>query len=78
VKRLFFVGILALVSSLVTLAACKQGQGERCQIDDDCDSMLVCNKAKNTCQSTDGDELDASVIDAAPADAPPDALNDAL
>ena len=31
------------------VVGCKQGEGERCQVDDDCDSGLVCNKAKNTC-----------------------------
>jgi hypothetical protein len=60
---------LGLVGSLVTLAACKQGQGERCQVDDDCESGLVCNKAKNTCQSTTGGDQDAGITDAA-VDAP--------
>ncbi len=72
-KRVLFVCILALGASIVTLAACKQGQGERCQVDEDCASGLVCNKAKNTCQSTTGGDLDADVIDAAPADADVDA-----
>jgi hypothetical protein len=56
---------LGLVGSLVTLAACKQGQGDRCQVNDDCDTGLVCNKAKNTCQSDDGGDADAGIIDAA-------------
>lgn len=51
--------------------ACKSGEGERCQIDDDCATPLVCNKAKNTCQATTGGDLDASVPDAPPPDAPP-------
>lgn len=71
-KRVLIVCCLGLVGSLATLAACKQGKGDRCQIDDDCESGLVCNKAKNTCQSDDGGEDDAGIIDAA-VDAP-DAL----
>ena len=77
-KRLLFVTTIALVSSLVTIAACKQGEGERCQVDDDCTAPLGCNKATNTCQSKTGGDLDASVIDAvvtqdAAVDATPDA-----
>lgn len=71
-KRVLIVCCLGLVGSLVTLAACKQGQGDRCQVDADCESGLVCNKAKNTCQTTEGGNVDADIIDAAP-DAP-DAL----
>ena len=77
-KRLVRACSLALVSTLVTFAACKQQQGDRCQVDDDCESGLVCNKAKNTCQSTTGGDLDAAVIDAAPADAAVDAMVDAM
>jgi hypothetical protein len=69
VKRVLIVCCLGFVGSLVTLAACKQGQGDRCQVDDDCESGLVCNKAKNTCQSDEGGNIDAGIIDAA-ADAP--------
>jgi hypothetical protein len=69
VKRVLIVCSLGLVGSLAMLAACKQGQGDRCQVDDDCESGLVCNKAKNTCQSTTGGDQDAAVIDAA-VDAP--------
>ena len=72
-KRVLIASTLALVASIGLFAACKQGQGERCQVDDDCASGLVCNKAKNTCQSTTGGDLDADVIDAAPADAEVDA-----
>ena len=57
----------------LVLAACKSGQGDRCQVNDDCQSPLVCNKAKNTCQDSSGGDLDASVPDA-PADAPPDSM----
>jgi hypothetical protein len=72
VKRILFPCLLAACASIVTFAACKQGQGERCQVDEDCESDLVCNKAKNTCQTTEGGNADASIIDAVPADAPVD------
>jgi len=77
VKRLLFAGSIALVTSLVGIAACKQGEGDRCQIDADCASGLLCNKAKNTCQATSGGDLDADVIDAAiTIDAPTDVAGD--
>lgn len=77
-KRLLLVSAIALVSSLFTVAACKQGEGERCQVNDDCTSPLVCNTATNTCQSESGGGIDATVIDAvvtqdAAVDATPDA-----
>jgi hypothetical protein len=78
VKRVLFVISIATVAALSALAACKQGQGSRCQVSDDCDSNLVCNVATNTCESTsDNAPQDAEVIDAIPADAAPDAADDA-
>lgn len=71
-KRVLFASVVVAALSLGTFAACKQGQGERCQIDEDCAGGLVCNKAKNTCQSTTGGDLDAGLIDAVPEDAPVD------
>lgn len=61
-----------VVLMCLLVAACKSEEDERCQVNDDCASPLVCNKAKNTCQSTTGGNLDASVPDA-PADAAVDA-----
>ncbi len=61
--------LLALAAAGVlggAFAACKQGKGDRCQIDDDCTSGLVCNKATNTCQETTGGGIDATVPDAPP------------
>ena len=71
-KRILFGCLLAASASIVTVAACKEGQGDRCQVNDDCEDGLVCNKAKNTCQSTEGGDEDAQTIDMVPADAPPD------
>jgi hypothetical protein len=62
----------ALLICLI-VAGCKQGEGERCQVDDDCQAPLVCNKAKNTCQGTSGGDLDASIPDGPKADAAVDA-----
>ena len=70
---------LALVAGTVAfISACKQGEDERCQIDDDCESGLICNVATQKCAQTIGGDIDASVPDgpdAAP-DAPPDVLPD--
>ena len=63
----------ALLVCLI-VAGCKQGEGERCQVDDDCQSPLVCNKAKNTCQSSGSGLLDETVPDGPPADAPVDGM----
>jgi len=70
VKRVLIVCTLGLVGSLVTLAACKQGEGERCQVTADCEDGLECNMAKGTCQGGDVNvEDDAGLIDMA-VDAP--------
>lgn len=36
------------LSVLTVLPACKQGEGERCQINDDCAEGLLCDFAGNT------------------------------
>jgi len=76
--------LLVLFVSCVVLAVapgCKQGQGDRCQIDDDCKAGLICVSATQTCQTGLGTTIDATIpIDApidAPADAPADAMIDA-
>lgn len=62
--------------SVASFGACTQGEGERCQIDDDCEDSLTCNEGTQRCQLP-GTVRDASVlIDSAPRpDAPslPDA-----
>lgn len=69
---------------IIALVGCKQGAGDRCQVDDDCSSGLICNQAKLECQSPGGsNDLDASIIDAPKTDAqvildaPADAATDA-
>ena len=69
-KRVLIVCTLGLVGSLVMLAACKQGEGERCQVTADCEDGLECNMAKGTCQGGDENAVkDADIIDLA-VDAP--------
>jgi hypothetical protein len=80
VKRLL---LMFAVLAAAAYVGCKQGDGDRCQVDDDCASG-VCNKAKGTCaldqntMDTDGSiiidapiEIDAPAADAA-ADTPTD------
>jgi hypothetical protein len=69
---------LALVLAIGTWVACGQGIGDRCQVDEDCNGYgdgVVCNKATNTCQNTNGGSIDAQIPDA-PPDGPPDAPPD--
>jgi len=68
-NRLMFA--VVVVGAL--LGGCKQGKGERCQIQADCSDPLVCNQATQTCQDPGGTDLDAAVPADAPTDAPPDA-----
>jgi len=71
-KRLF-LGLLVVLA----LAGCKQGEGEVCQTDDDCESGLNCNAATGRCQErgTIVPPIDAAVD--ASGDAGPDAGPDA-
>jgi hypothetical protein len=81
------VRILAASLALTALAAlgiasCKQGEGERCQVDDDCAAGLTCNQGEGVCRSVSSDNqpIDAQppkLLDAA-IDAPPDAPIDAM
>jgi hypothetical protein len=59
---------LALTS---LLSGCKQGRGDVCQVDDDCEAPLTCNAGTRQCQPPGSVSADAAV----PADAalPPDA-----
>jgi hypothetical protein len=41
---------LGLVFAIVLLGACKQGVGDRCEVNDDCESGLVCSTGQDkTC-----------------------------
>ncbi len=71
--------------SLILLGACKQGEGEYCQVNSDCKDGLVCKNQTMTCgpdvaggdagsepdaRPPDAQPIDASLIDA-PIDAEP-------
>ncbi len=72
-KSLF--ALVIITSAFVT--GCKQAKGEHCQITADCADGLVCNQAKQTCESTAGTGIDANLPIDAPADAKVDAKIDA-
>jgi hypothetical protein len=71
--------MIAVLAS-AAYVGCKQADGDRCQVDDDCASG-VCNKAKGTCAfDQDTMPIDGAIVvdapdamaDAAPADTPAD------
>jgi hypothetical protein len=60
----------------VVVAGCKEGKGQRCQIDSDCQDGLVCSSGTSQCVDPAMLGIDATVPDA-PKDAPADAPKDA-
>ena len=81
-KRLAIITAAVALAAAGLVAACRQGEGDRCQIDADCESPLICNQATQTCASTTGRGIDADVPeppmpDAAVIDAPVDSSIDA-
>ena len=73
-SKIIIAVLVACVSIAGLVTACKQSAGDRCQIDADCGTNLVCNKATNTCQSTKvNSDTDASVPDAKLFEDAPDA-----
>ena len=70
-------GVTAFVLAIgIWVAACKQDEGDRCQVDADCASGLVCNQATQSCAKTSGGGIDATTPDGPPADAPDDMMID--
>lgn len=75
-------GVLSLA---LTFGACDQGEGERCQRTEDCESPLTCNLGTQLCQIGAGSGVvtgidapnDADLIDG-PVDAGTDATIDAV
>lgn len=51
--------IFALVGCIALAAACKQSEGETCQIDDDCEEGLECNAGTMRCQKPGANVVDA-------------------
>jgi hypothetical protein len=71
-RLLLAAASIAALAGLV--AACESGEGERCQIDDDCKPGLVCNQATAQCaSSTSALPIDATVPDLMDAELDPDA-----
>ncbi len=70
------LGAVALVIGIGTwVAACKQEEGDRCQVNTDCSGGLVCNQATQTCAKPGGGGIDADVPDGPPADAAVDTVD---
>jgi hypothetical protein len=67
-----------MLSLAALTAGCKQKEGERCQVQDDCEEGLVCALATQTCATTAGGDIDALPPIDAPTDAPSDAGPDAM
>jgi hypothetical protein len=71
-SRPFSLAAALLVVALplvFAVAGCKQGEGQRCQVQSDCDDGLTCNVGEHLCRATS-----TSAVDALP---PPDAAIDA-
>jgi hypothetical protein len=74
-----------LVALAGLVAACKQQEGDRCQIDTDCETPLICNQGTATCANPNSNEpidantpdfLDSPLDPDAPIDAPDDVMPD--
>lgn len=73
-KKPVAIAIASLGLGLLVLggmSSCKQGEGERCQVQADCDEGFDCNEAEGICRAFKEGDLDALP----PPDAPPDALD---
>ena len=73
-KKLLFIALV--------LGGCKQGLGERCQVNSDCANGLSCSQADpKTCGGDNHEQVDAEIPEQiapdAAVDAPPDATPDA-
>lgn len=69
-KRLL---LMLAVACGVVYVGCKEGDGDRCQVNSDCKSGS-CNRAEGICTTTESEAVDADLPpDAPPADAVPDA-----
>ncbi|HUH03156.1 MAG TPA: hypothetical protein VML75_14265 [Kofleriaceae bacterium] len=50
--------LLALVASLLVVTGCKQGLGDVCQIDSDCEDGLICSDGEMQCVLPGGGDGD--------------------
>ena len=79
-KRSVSIVIASLSLSALVLggvASCKQGEGERCQVTDDCEDGLQCNVGEGVCRAMSLGNVDALPPPDAPPDGPVDAPVDA-
>jgi hypothetical protein len=73
VKRSIQVIVASLGLSLLVLVgigSCKQGEGQRCQIQDDCEEGLLCNVGEGVCRAASSEAIDAELPEAPPPDVP--------
>jgi hypothetical protein len=68
VALLVFATAALSIAVPVVLTACKQGDGQRCQIQDDCEDGLICSPGDHVCRQN---------VTTTPADAMIDADIDA-
>lgn len=76
-KRSVPIVIASLALGLLALggiASCKQGEGERCQIQSDCEDGLTCNVGEHVCRRNPMGALDAELPPDAPATDAADAM----
>ena len=59
------------LACLFALSACKQGEGEVCQVNTDCEVGLTCNSTTGLCQRTTS-SVDAGVSDETLSEEAPD------
>jgi hypothetical protein len=67
-KRSVSIVIASLSLSALVLggiASCKQGEGERCQVNADCEEGLACNVGEGVCRGSESKQIDAE-LDAMP------------
>jgi hypothetical protein len=71
---------IAMIVASLSAAGCKQGIGERCEVDDDCASGVCARASPQICVSSNQqtEQIDATLpidamVDAPAADARPDA-----
>ena len=68
-----WIGLSVLAPlALMLVVGCQQAEGERCQINADCEDGLVCNASEQICQQPGAGAPDANTTDSSP---PIDALD---
>ena len=80
-RRRAAIGLASVALSLLAIggvASCKQGEGERCQVQADCEEGLQCNEGEGVCRSVSTGDIDALLPIDAPADAAIDAAIDSM